>query len=408
MAGDLIGGSDTIRHLTTSRGWRVLLAASAVLLAVGGLTAPASALPADAVPASATAGCGQPAGLGTGNHTITSGGQSRTFRLDVPAGYDPSRPYRLVVGLHWWGGTSQDVVNQGFYGLKPLANNSTVFVAAQGIDNAWPNSNGRDITFVDDVLRTLDSAFCIDTSQRFATGFSYGGGMSNALACARADVFRAVAVLNGAQLSGCAGGTQPIAYLGSHGVVDSVLNISQGRALRDRFLQNNGCRQHEAPEPAAGSGTHIKTSYTCRDGYPVVWIANDSDHQWDARDRGQSQSHVPGEIWQFFTSLTATTTPTPTGACTATYRTVNSWPGGFQGEVTVLAGDASMASWSVSWRPSGERVDQVWNGTATLRSDLVVVRNTASNGTLSAGGTTTFGLLGSGTPPTPALTCASS
>jgi poly(3-hydroxybutyrate) depolymerase len=396
-----------MRHLTTSRGWRVLLAASAVLLALGGLTAPASALPEDAVPASATAGCGQPAGLGTGNHTITSGGLSRTFRLDVPAGYDPSRPYRLVVGLHWWGGTSQDVVNQNFYGLKPLANNSTVFVAPQGIDNAWPNSNGRDVTFVDDVLRTLESALCIDTSQVFATGFSYGGGMSNALACARADVFRAVAVLNGAQLSGCAGGTQPVAYLGSHGVVDSVLNISQGRALRDRFLQNNGCQPQQAPEPAAGSGTHIKTSYTCRDGYPVVWIANDSDHQWDARDRGQSQSHVPGEIWQFFTSLTATT-PTPTGACTATYRTVNSWPGGFQGEVTVRAGGASVSSWSVSWRPSGERVDQVWNGTATVQSDLVVVRNTASNGTLSAGGATTFGLLGSGSSPTPALTCASS
>ncbi len=397
-----------MRHPTPSRGWRVLLAASAVLLALGGLNAPASALPEEAAPAAATAGCGQPAGLGTGNHTITSGGQSRTFRLDVPAGYDPSRAYRLVVGLHWWHGTSQDVVNQGFYGLKPLASNSTIFVAPQGIDNAWPNSNGRDVTFVDDVLRTLDSAFCIDTGQRFATGFSYGGGMSNALACARADVFRAVAVLNGAQLSGCAGGTQPVAYLGSHGVTDSVLNISQGRALRDRFLRNNGCQAQQAPEPAAGSGTHTKTSYTCRDGYPVVWIANDSDHQWDARDRGQSQSHVPGEIWRFFTSLTSTTTPTPTGACTATYRTVNSWPGGFQSEVTVRAGEAPTTSWSVSWRSSGERVDQVWNGTATSQGDLVVVRNTAENGRLPAGGTTTFGLLGSGAPPTPALTCTSS
>lgn len=92
------------------------------------------------------------------------------------------------------------------------------------------------------------------------------------------------------------------AYLGSHGVTDSVLNISHGRALRDRFLRNNGCQAQQAPEPAAGSGTHTKTCYTCRDGYPVVWIANDSDHQWDARDRGQSQSHVPGEIWRFFTS----------------------------------------------------------------------------------------------------------
>ncbi|MBO3086294.1 cellulose binding domain-containing protein [Cellulomonas fengjieae] len=421
-----------MRQAKPSRNRLVLLVAAAAALVLGGLIAPASALTGGPVQTAATAGCGRPAGLATGTHTLTSGGVSRTYRLDVPSGYDPNRQYRLVVGLHWWHGTAADVVNQNFYGLKPLAGNSTVFVAPQGIDNAWPNTNGRDVTFVDDVLRAVESALCIDTTQRFATGFSYGGGMSNALACARADVFRAVAVLNGAQLSGCAGGTQPIAYLGSHGVVDDVLNISQGRALRDRALRNNGCQAQQAPEPAAGSGTHVRTEYTCRDGYPVVWIASDSGHQWDARDRGQQQSWVPGEIWRFFTSLTSTTTPPPTdnpttpvpttpppttppptdpttpppGACTATYRTVNSWPGGFQGEVTVRAGSAS-TSWNVSWRPAGERVDQVWNGTVTSQGGLVTVGNVAWNGRLAAGGTTTFGLLGSGTPPTPALTCTS-
>ena len=417
-----------MRQPTESRSRLVLLVAAAAALVLGGLIGPAAALPGGPVQAAATAGCGRPAGLATGTHTLTSGGVSRTYRLDVPGGYDPNRAYRLVVGLHWWHGTAADVVNQQFYGLKPLAGESTVFVAPQGIDNAWPNTNGRDVTFVDDVLRAVESALCIDTTQRFATGFSYGGSMSNALACARADVFRAVAVLNGAQLSGCAGGTQPIAYLGSHGVVDDVLNISQGRALRDRALRNNGCQAQQAPEPAAGSGTHVRTAYTCRDGYPVVWIASDSGHQWDARDRGQQQSWVPGEVWRFFTSLTSTTTPPPTdspttpvptdptptdpttplpGACTATYRTVNSWPGGFQGEVTVRAGSPA-TSWSVSWRPAGERVDQVWNGTVTTQSGLVVVGNVAWNGQLPAGGTTTFGLLGSGTTPTPTLTCTSS
>lgn len=435
-----------MRHPTPPRLRGTLLAAAVAVLALVGLTAPAvAALPdtvrtAGAVRAAATAGCGRPAGLATGTHTITSGGQSRTFRLDVPSGYDPNRAYRLVVGLHWWHGTASDVVNQGFYGLKPLAGTSTVFVAPQGIDNAWPNSGGRDVQFIDDVLRTLEAALCIDTTQRFATGFSYGGGMSNALACARATVFRAVAVLNGAQLSGCDGGTQPIAYLGSHGVVDDVLNISQGRALRDRALRNNGCQAQQAPEPAAGSGTHTRTAYTCRDGYPVVWLASDSGHQWDARDRGQQQSWVPGEIWRFFTSLpsttpsptptptptvtptptptpTPTTTPTPTptvttpppaGACTATYKVMNSWPGGFQAEVTVRAGSPT-SSWSVAWRTSGERVDQVWNGSLTAQGDQLTVRNVSWNGTLPAGGTATFGLLGSGSgaPPTPALTCTS-
>ncbi|UZN03635.1 cellulose-binding protein [Cellulomonas sp. S1-8] len=385
---------------TTRRRWGALVATAA--LAVSGLAAalPATALPGGPIAAAPTAGCGRAAALSTGNHTLTSGGQSRQYRLDVPAGYDPNRQYRLVVGLHWLNGTSQDVVNQNFYGLKPLANNSTIFVAPQGIDNGWPNTNGRDVTFIDDLLRTLDAALCIDTTQRFATGFSYGGGMSNALACARADVFRAVAVLNGAQLSGCAGGTAPIAYLGSHGIADSVLNISQGRALRDRALRNNGCTAQNAPEPGQGSGTHTKTTYSCRAGFPVVWIANDSDHQWDARDRNQQQSHVPGEIWSFFSALTSTTptptptpsvtptptptpsvtptptpsvtaTPTPTpsatptpnpGGCTVSWARGQEWGDRFNVTYTV----SGRSSWTVTVYPnSGQSIQNSWGATRT-------------------------------------------
>src|SRR6187551_3533354 len=110
-------------------------------------------------------------------------------------------------------------------------------------------------------------------------GFSYGGAMSYSLACSRPDVFRAVAVMSGSLLSGCSGGTKPVAYYGQHGVKDSVLNISGGRSLRDRFVANNNCTKTTAPEPAAGSRKHIKTVYTgCSEDHPVVWTAFDGDH----------------------------------------------------------------------------------------------------------------------------------
>ena len=102
------------------------------------------------------------------------------------------------------------------------------------------------------MIRMIENDLCVDTTQLFAMGFSYGGGMSYAIACARATVFRAVVVYSGAQLSGCSGGTQPIAYFGIHGISDNVLNISQGRSLRDTFVRNNGCA---AAEPSgAGAG----------------------------------------------------------------------------------------------------------------------------------------------------------
>ncbi|MGC9669602.1 cellulose binding domain-containing protein [Planosporangium sp. 12N6] len=37
------------------------------------------------------------------------------------------------------------------------------------------------------------------------------------------------------------------------------------------------------------------------------------------------------------------------GACSATYRTVSSWTGGFQGEVTVTAGSSAINGWTVRW-----------------------------------------------------------
>lgn len=93
-----------------------------------------------------------------------------------------------------------------------------------------------------------------------------------------------------------------------------------------------------------------------------------------------------------------TTTPPPgNGACTATYRSINAWGGGFQGEITVQAGTAAVNGWTVSWvNPVGQTITQVWNGVHSSVSTNSTVRNAAWNGSVAANGTTTFGFLGSG------------
>jgi poly(3-hydroxybutyrate) depolymerase len=190
----------------------------------------------------ATAGCGKAATLSSGTHSIQSGADTRSYILRVPANYDINHAYRLIFGFHWNGGTANDVdsggtdgYNWSYYGLRRLADNAgngTIFVAPQGIGNGWANSGGRDLTFVDDMLRQIEAGLCVDTTQVFSSGFSYGGAMSYALACARPTVFRAVAVYSGGNLSGCSPGTQPVAYIGLHGIRDNVLPISSGRGLR--------------------------------------------------------------------------------------------------------------------------------------------------------------------------------
>lgn len=291
--------------------------------AIGALVALAGVGTAQPATAAGTAGCGKAPGLASGSHTISSGGQNRSYLLRVPANYDNNHSYRLFVGLHWLGGTANDVdsggtdgYNWSYYGLRRLADtagNTTIFVAPQGNNNGWANPGGQDVTFIDDLLRQLENALCVDTSQVFAGGFSYGGAMSYALACARPTVFRAVAVYSGANLSGCAGGTQPVAYIGMHGIGDNVLPIASGRALRDQFVRNNGCTAQNPPEPSSGSHTHIVTAYSgCRAGYPVVWAAFDGGHDPGPRDGCTCsgwQTWTSGEVWKFITQFDSSTPP---------------------------------------------------------------------------------------------------
>jgi poly(3-hydroxybutyrate) depolymerase len=268
-----------------------------------------------------SAGCGRNPTLNSGTHTIQSSGQNRSFILRVPANYDNNRPYRLIFAFHWRGGTMNDVASGGtsgaawsYYGMQEQSNNSAILVAPQGLGNGWANSGGQDLIFVDDMVRLIQNGLCVDTTQLFAMGFSFGGGMSYAIACARANVFRAVVVYAGAQLSGCSGGTQPIAYFGIHGISDNVLNISLGRSLRDTFVRNNGCTPQSPPEPAPGSLRHITTAYSgCRDGYPVQWAAFDGGHMPGPVDGCACESGVTtwtkGEAWRFIAQFQTTTPP---------------------------------------------------------------------------------------------------
>jgi poly(3-hydroxybutyrate) depolymerase len=145
----------------------------------------AAAPPSVTAAAGSTAGCGKAPALTSGNHTIQSGGQTRSYILRIPAGYDNNHPYRLIFGFHWRGGTAGDVdsggtdgYNWSYYGLRRLAdnaNNSTIFVAPQGIGNGWANSGGQDVAFVDAMVSQIEAGLCVDTTQVFSAGFSYGG-----------------------------------------------------------------------------------------------------------------------------------------------------------------------------------------------------------------------------------------
>jgi cellulase/cellobiase CelA1 len=87
----------------------------------------------------------------------------------------------------------------------------------------------------------------------------------------------------------------------------------------------------------------------------------------------------------------------------------NSWSGGFQLGFTVTnSAKAATTGWTVgySW-PGSQTISQIWSATETQSGAAVTIGNLSYDGALPAGGSTTFGLLGTGAAPSslPALQC---
>ncbi|MGD0838396.1 MAG: hydrolase [Polyangia bacterium] len=240
----------------------------------------------------AAPGSGHTVGHGVGGYvTIQSSGKTRTFTMRLPDNYDPNQPYWLSFTFHTGGGNAYGVDNGGssgyfmaYYGLQRLSNNGLIFVAPDGLNGEWANSNGEDLQLVDDMVQLIENNYCVDTTHLFAQGFAWGGGMTFEIACARAKVFRAVAIYEGAEFSGCDNGTDPVAYWQMVGLTDDTCTISMARPMRDQFATNNGCTipQTEPPEPPLpppylNPGGHVCTDYTgCSSGHPLRWCVHQS------------------------------------------------------------------------------------------------------------------------------------
>jgi predicted carbohydrate-binding protein with CBM5 and CBM33 domain len=135
--------------------------------------------------------------------------------------------------------------------------------------------------------------------------------------------------------------------------------------------------------PANKTGYHIIYS---------VWARSDSSETF----YGCSDVVFDGGNGQV-TGIGSGAPPPTTVPCSATYTVSSSWPGGFQGAVTVTNPSTSpMSGWTVSWvTANDETVTSAWNGNLSQAGTLATVTNANWNGQLAAGASTTFGFTAS-------------
>jgi poly(3-hydroxybutyrate) depolymerase len=190
-------------------------------------------------------GCGVSAAPGTAHESLLAAGATRTFERVLPAGYDPRRPYPLVLVFHGNGNDARSMhahlALEKAYGDGAVALYPQAVVRRVWADNYAPHW-GRvdDLPFFDALVGWAEKNLCVDAARIFAVGWSSGAYFANQLGCVRPEVVRAIAATagGGPEDAVC---TRPVATFLHADRDDHAVLVTEGRASRDAWRKTNGC-----------------------------------------------------------------------------------------------------------------------------------------------------------------------
>ena len=307
-------------------------------------------------------------------------GQFRKYVVHLPGSYNPSRQHELVFILHGGTGSANGMLLfTGFNRVSDTANFIAVYPEgvytgpnalgkpghhwADGRKTTLPEKAGvDDISFISNLIDSLDAQFSIDLNKVFATGISNGGYMSQRLACELSDRIAAVATVAATfpdSLIQYCNSTEPISILIMNGTADAfVPTYTGGMAtgtggyvistdeMIDIWLNNNRCRQTldslELPDLSPGDNSTVtRFSYTdCLGGCKIIhYKIYGGGHTWPGEVFHVPLTGVTNEdinandiIWRFFKSHSKKKTSTKHHSSTKAFTV---YPNPFSHEITI-------------------------------------------------------------------------
>ncbi len=196
-------------------------------------------------------------------------GGDRPVTVHVPASYDASRPAPLLIALHGYSSSGNEI--NSWFGLGgPAQRAGYVYAAPDGTqDNngnrfwnatdACCNFDGStvdDVAYLSGVIAEIQGKLAIDPERIALVGHSNGGFMSYRMACKRADLVAAIVSVAGetfANPADCTPST-PVSVAQVQGTADEVINFDGGgpvtsgtgpypgaQASAAAWAKNDGC-----------------------------------------------------------------------------------------------------------------------------------------------------------------------
>lgn len=232
------------------------LAAVLVLAAV--LAACSSSGESSAPPSTTTTtspGCTTPAPSGLEKIDLTVAGKPRAALIHTPAGWNGKTALPLVLSFHGLGSTAeQQRTSDGFVARSDKDKFVVVHPQAGGtlgaLGAAWDLKGTSEVDYVSALLDDVEGRMCIDPSRVYATGLSYGGAMTDLLACNMADRIAAAAPVSAYLPKIDCKPSQPVPMMSFHGVEDQLLPYAGGgrsaqvpfEAWGADWAKRNGCK----------------------------------------------------------------------------------------------------------------------------------------------------------------------
>ncbi|MBS0560425.1 MAG: hypothetical protein JSR21_10255, partial [Proteobacteria bacterium] len=192
--------------------------------------------------------------------TLTFAGNSRSSVLHVPANYDQSKAYPLVVVFHATGMTGAQTENVS--GFDAVADANSFFVAyPDSVGSQWVVTGpSNDVDFSVSLMQTIEAAYHIDPTRVYSAGYSQGAGLAQELAFCNPNLIGGVADvaqdLSAGWQSVCKL-TTPIAYVVFHGTADPVSpyngdatatpTVYSALQTATNWAQIDGCTNQSSP-----------------------------------------------------------------------------------------------------------------------------------------------------------------
>ncbi|OHD65401.1 MAG: hypothetical protein A2176_15720 [Spirochaetes bacterium RBG_13_51_14] len=181
------------------------------------------------------------------------------YRLLIPAHYDTTKRYPLVLFLHGAGERGTDNKKQLYVGLNIFADENNMrrfpcFVAApqcpeasKWVDADWKadrhlmnDSSTADLVMAIELVEELPKEFSIDRNRLYITGYSMGGFGAWEAIQLRPDLFAAAIPV-------CGGGDDTLAYRiarvpiwAFHGARDDIVTVARSRTMINAVVMAGG------------------------------------------------------------------------------------------------------------------------------------------------------------------------